>query len=100
MGVAYGSAALAVGHSLGGAAVTLAQERAGNARAVVVIAPAADMRAQAERFMRSYTARRASRASGSSVGMNVLLGSTYVILEVPPISPALGLTLFDRARSR
>ncbi|HEY0339747.1 MAG TPA: alpha/beta hydrolase [Steroidobacteraceae bacterium] len=48
----YGNAALAVGHSLGGAAVTLAHGESWHAERVVVIAPAADMAAPAERFMR------------------------------------------------
>ena len=48
----YGTAALAVGHSLGGAALTLAQGESWHAERVVVIAPAADMSMQAERFMR------------------------------------------------
>ncbi len=48
----YGTAALAVGHSLGGAALTLAQGEAWHAERVVVIAPPADMAAQADRFMR------------------------------------------------
>jgi len=52
IGRRYGNAALAVGHSLGGAAVTLAQGESCHAQRVVVIAPAADMAAQAERFMR------------------------------------------------
>lgn len=54
VGRLYGNAALAVGHSLGGAAVALAQGESWNAERVVVIAPAADMASQAERFMR-YT---------------------------------------------
>jgi pimeloyl-ACP methyl ester carboxylesterase len=52
IGRRYGNAALAVGHSLGGAAVTLAQGESWHAERVVVIAPPADMAAQAERFMR------------------------------------------------
>jgi len=52
IGRVYGGAALAVGHSLGGAAVTLAQSESWHAERVVVIAPPADMAAQAERFMR------------------------------------------------
>ena len=54
VGRRYGNAALAVGHSLGGAAVALAQAEIWHAKRVVVIAPAADMVSQAERFMR-YT---------------------------------------------
>jgi pimeloyl-ACP methyl ester carboxylesterase len=52
VGRRYGNAALAIGHSLGGAAVTLAQGESWHADRVVVIAPAADMAAQAARFMR------------------------------------------------
>jgi pimeloyl-ACP methyl ester carboxylesterase len=52
VGRRYGNAALAVGHSLGGAAVTLAQGERWHAERVVVVAPAADMAAQAARFMR------------------------------------------------
>jgi pimeloyl-ACP methyl ester carboxylesterase len=51
VGSRYGNAALAAGHSLGGAAVTLAQGELWHAQRVVAIAPAADMAAQAERFM-------------------------------------------------
>ena len=52
IGCRYGNAALAVGHSLGGAAVTLAMGDVWRAERVVVIAPVADMAAQAKRFMR------------------------------------------------
>jgi len=52
IGRRYPTAALAIGHSLGGAAVTLAQGEIWHAQRVVVIAPTADMAAQAERFMR------------------------------------------------
>lgn len=52
IGQHYGRPALAVGHSLGGAALALAQKESWHAERVVVIAPAADMAAQAERFMR------------------------------------------------
>jgi pimeloyl-ACP methyl ester carboxylesterase len=52
IGQHYGSPTLAVGHSLGGAALTLAQAESWHAERVVVIAPAADMAGQAERFMR------------------------------------------------
>ncbi len=54
VGRRYGNAALAVGHSLGGAAVALAQTETWHAERIVVIAPAADMASQAQRFMR-YT---------------------------------------------
>jgi pimeloyl-ACP methyl ester carboxylesterase len=52
VGKRYGVAALAVGHSLGGAAMALAQAESWHAERVVVIAPTADMASQAERFMR------------------------------------------------
>jgi pimeloyl-ACP methyl ester carboxylesterase len=52
IGSRYGTAALAVGHSLGGAALTLAQGEGWHAERIVAIAPAADMSMQAERFMR------------------------------------------------
>lgn len=52
VGQRYGIAALAVGHSLGGAAMALAQTERWRAERVVVIAPAADIASQAERFMR------------------------------------------------
>jgi pimeloyl-ACP methyl ester carboxylesterase len=52
IGSHYGNCALAVGHSLGGAAVTLAQGESWRAERVVIIAPPADMVGQAERFMR------------------------------------------------
>ena len=47
----YGNPALAIGHSLGGAALTLAQAEDWHAERIVVIAPTADMEAAAERFM-------------------------------------------------
>jgi pimeloyl-ACP methyl ester carboxylesterase len=52
IGHRYGNAALAVGHSLGAAAVTLAQGESWHAERIVVVAPPADMAAQAARFMR------------------------------------------------
>jgi pimeloyl-ACP methyl ester carboxylesterase len=51
IGRCYGNPALAIGHSLGGAALTLAQAEDWHAERVVVIAPPADMEAAAERFM-------------------------------------------------
>lgn len=50
IGARYGNAALAVGHSLGGAAVTLAQDEAWRAEQLILVAPAADMKAAARRF--------------------------------------------------
>lgn len=52
IGSIYGKAALAIGHSLGGAAVTLAQGEHWHADRIVAIAPPANMEAAAERFMR------------------------------------------------
>ena len=52
IGARYGDAALAVGHSLGGAAVTLAQDEAWHADRLILVAPAADMKAAARRFFR------------------------------------------------
>jgi pimeloyl-ACP methyl ester carboxylesterase len=52
IGARYGNAALAVGHSLGGAAVTLAQDEAWHADRLILVAPAADMKAAARRFFR------------------------------------------------
>ncbi|MFC5435424.1 alpha/beta fold hydrolase [Rhodanobacter umsongensis] len=52
IGARYGNAALAVGHSLGGAAVTLAQDESWRAEQLILIAPAADMKAAARRFFR------------------------------------------------
>jgi pimeloyl-ACP methyl ester carboxylesterase len=52
IGAHYGDAALAVGHSLGGAAVTLAQDEAWHAHRLILVAPAADMKAAASRFFR------------------------------------------------
>ena len=48
----YGQAELAIGHSLGGAALALAQDEAWRARRLVLIAPAADMDAAATRYFR------------------------------------------------
>jgi len=52
IGARYGNAALAVGHSLGGAAVTLAQDGDWHADRLILLAPAADMKAAASRFFR------------------------------------------------
>lgn len=52
IGDRYGNAALAVGHSLGGAAVTLAQDEAWQAERLILVAPAADMKAATRRFFR------------------------------------------------
>ena len=52
IGHRYGNAALAIGHSLGATAVTLAIGDSWRAERVVVIAAPADMASQAERFMR------------------------------------------------
>ena len=48
----FGNAALAIGHSMGGAAVTLAQNEDWHSERLVVIAPAADIEAAAHRFFR------------------------------------------------
>lgn len=48
----HGDAALAIGHSLGGAAITLAQHESWRARQLILIAPAIDMGAAAGRFFR------------------------------------------------
>lgn len=52
LGRRYGNAALAVGHSLGGAALVLAQSEQWQAQRLILIAPAADMEAAAGRFLR------------------------------------------------
>jgi pimeloyl-ACP methyl ester carboxylesterase len=52
IGTHYGHAALAVGHSLGGAAVTFAQDESWHADRLILVAPAADMKAAASRFFR------------------------------------------------
>lgn len=52
IGQAFGPADLAIGHSLGGAALALAQDEAWSARRLILIAPAADMEAAASRFLR------------------------------------------------
>lgn len=48
----YGEAALAVGHSLGGAALALAQDEDWHAQRLVLVAPAADMADAASRYFR------------------------------------------------
>lgn len=48
----YGNAELAIAHSLGGAALALAQGEAWHARRLALIAPAADMAAAATRYFR------------------------------------------------
>jgi pimeloyl-ACP methyl ester carboxylesterase len=52
IGGLYGNAALAIGHSLGGAAVTLAQGEQWHAQRIVAIAPPSNMESAVERFMR------------------------------------------------
>lgn len=52
LGRHYGNAALAIGHSLGGAALALAQGEQWQAQRLILIAPAADMEAAAGRFLR------------------------------------------------
>ncbi len=52
VGRRYGNPTVAIGHSLGGAALTLAQSEDWHAERVVVIAPPADLEAAADRFMR------------------------------------------------
>jgi pimeloyl-ACP methyl ester carboxylesterase len=52
VGSHFGNAAMAMGHSMGGAAVTLAQSEQWHAKELVVIAPAADIEAAAHRFFR------------------------------------------------
>jgi len=52
IGQYYGEAALAIGHSLGGAAVILAQDQAWHAHKLILVAPAADMKAATGRFFR------------------------------------------------
>ena len=51
VGRRYGNPTVAIGHSLGGAALTLAQTEDWHAKRVVVIAPPADLEAAADRFM-------------------------------------------------
>ena len=90
IGRRYGSAALAVGHSLGGAAVTLAQGETWHAERVVVIAPAADMAAQAERFMRYM--RLGEHLRERFFGWHErITGVAVHDLEVRKYLPALGL---------
>lgn len=52
IGRRFGPADLAIGHSMGGAATVLAQDRAWHARRLVLLAPAMDWRAAADRFFR------------------------------------------------
>lgn len=52
LGSRLGPAALAIGHSLGGAALVLAQDQGWLARRLILLAPAADMLAATDRFFR------------------------------------------------
>jgi pimeloyl-ACP methyl ester carboxylesterase len=52
VGRRYGKPTVAIGHSLGGTALTLAQSEDWHAERIVVIAPPADLEAAADRFMR------------------------------------------------
>jgi len=104
IGRRYGNPALAIGHSLGGAALTLAQAADWHAERIVVIAPSADMEAAAERFMKlvhlgSHLRERFLNWHERATGINVrdlhvrqhlrALGLPYLIvhdlddLEVP-----------------
>jgi pimeloyl-ACP methyl ester carboxylesterase len=51
VGRRYGTATLAIGHSMGGAALTLAQGEDWHAQRLVLIAPAADLEAAGNRFI-------------------------------------------------
>ncbi|MEW5315142.1 MAG: hypothetical protein WDW38_006591 [Sanguina aurantia] len=51
IGRCFGHAALAIGHSLGGAAVVMAQSQAWRAHRMILLAPMADMVAAADRFI-------------------------------------------------
>jgi pimeloyl-ACP methyl ester carboxylesterase len=51
IGKQFGTAALAIGHSMGGAALALAQGEDWHAQRIILIAPAADMEAAANRFI-------------------------------------------------
>jgi pimeloyl-ACP methyl ester carboxylesterase len=51
LGRCFGRAALAIGHSLGGAALVLAQDQAWQAQKLILLAPAADMVAATDRFL-------------------------------------------------
>ena len=52
LGRCYGPAALGIGHSLGAAALVLAQDQAWQARQLILLAPVADMVAAGDRFIR------------------------------------------------
>ncbi|MHB1273791.1 MAG: alpha/beta hydrolase [Rhodanobacter sp.] len=52
LGRCHGPAALAIGHSMGAAALVLAQDQAWQAHRLILLAPAADMLAATERFFR------------------------------------------------
>jgi pimeloyl-ACP methyl ester carboxylesterase len=89
VGRRYGIAALAVGHSLGGAAVALAQTESWHAERVVVIAPAADMVSQAERFM--HHTRLGEHLRGQFLSWHErTTGVNVRALEVYRHLPALG----------
>lgn len=51
IGRCFGHAALAIGHSLGGAALVMAQSSAWRAHRMILLAPVADMAAAADRFI-------------------------------------------------
>jgi pimeloyl-ACP methyl ester carboxylesterase len=48
----FGNAALAIGHSMGGAALAMAQDETWRAQRLVLVSPAADIEAAAQRFFR------------------------------------------------
>lgn len=52
IGMHFGNAALAIGHSMGGTAVALAQDETWYAQRLVLVAPAADIEAASHRFIR------------------------------------------------
>ena len=89
LGRRFGPAALAIGHSLGGAALVLAQDQAWQARKLILLAPAADMVAATDASS-SWCIWASTCAPRSSPGTNATPASIRCDLQVHRHLPALG----------
>ncbi|WP_368641966.1 alpha/beta fold hydrolase [Castellaniella ginsengisoli] len=89
VGAAYGQAALAVGHSLGGAALVLAQDEHWQARRMVLVAPAADLPGAVGRHLRRLWLGESLRPAFYD-GLLRRTGQKIEALDIHRRLPALG----------
>ena len=89
VGAAYGQAALAVGHSLGGAALVLAQDEHWQARRMVLVAPAADLAGAVGRHLRRLWLGESLRPAFYD-GLLRRTGQKIEALDIHRRLPALG----------